>query len=225
MIPRCFLKVLILLILFPPIVFAEDFKTVDGKEYKNATVSRVEPDGIVIKFSRGIVKIPFTALSQDLQKEYHYDPGAAASYAAADVAAQQRFAQEQAEQQQRAAAEDAARNRAEIKKNAHTLREVRSDQLSFLDKPFLIEGKIELGSYYNWGYRDTEPTHYSFELSTPDGRCYAYMERAKAAALRQRLVDSGGALKGLFSVVILSSRYQQDSGEPLLELLDYVTPR
>jgi hypothetical protein len=49
MIPRCFLKVLILLILFPPIVFAEDFKTVDGKEYKNATVSRVEPDGIVLK--------------------------------------------------------------------------------------------------------------------------------------------------------------------------------
>ena len=127
-------------------VLADDFKTVNGKEYKNATVSRVEPDGIVIKFSGGIVKIPFTALSQDLQKKYHYDPGAAASYAAADVAAQQRFAQEQAEQQQRAAAEDAARKRAAgeevIKKNAHTLREVRSDQLSFLDKPFLTEGRL-----------------------------------------------------------------------------------
>jgi hypothetical protein len=160
-----------------------------------------------------------------LQEKYHYDPAAAASNAAADVAAQQRFAQEQAEQQQRAAAEDAARKRAEVKKNAHTLREVRSDQLSFLDKPFLIEGEIELASYYNYGYRDTEPTHFSFELRTPDGECYAYMERAKAAALRQRLVDSGGALKGLFSVVILSSRYKESSGEPLLELLDYVTPR
>jgi hypothetical protein len=39
-------------------VLADDFKTVNGKRYKNATVSRVEPDGILIKFSGGIVKIP-----------------------------------------------------------------------------------------------------------------------------------------------------------------------
>jgi len=31
------------------LVIAEDFKTINGKEYKNATVSRVEPDGIVFK--------------------------------------------------------------------------------------------------------------------------------------------------------------------------------
>src|SRR5438034_7860617 len=102
----------ILATLFASIALADDFKTVNGKEYKNATVSRVEPDGIVIKFSGGIVKIPFTELSQDLQEKYHYDPTAAASYAAADAAARQRFAQEQAEQQQRLAAEDAARKRA-----------------------------------------------------------------------------------------------------------------
>ena len=29
--------------------FADDFKTIDGKEYKNVTVSRVEPDGITVK--------------------------------------------------------------------------------------------------------------------------------------------------------------------------------
>jgi len=33
------------LIAFP--VRGDDFKTIDGKEYKNVTVSRVEPDGIV----------------------------------------------------------------------------------------------------------------------------------------------------------------------------------
>src|SRR5438874_1825215 len=59
-------------------VLADDFKTLNGKEYENATVSRVEPDGIVIKFSGGIVKIPFTALSRELQEKYHYDPAAAA---------------------------------------------------------------------------------------------------------------------------------------------------
>jgi len=30
------------------VVLADDFKTIDGKEYKNVTVSRVEPDGIVL---------------------------------------------------------------------------------------------------------------------------------------------------------------------------------
>jgi hypothetical protein len=40
-------------------VLADDFKTTNGKEYKDAKVSRVEPDGVVISFRGGIVKIPF----------------------------------------------------------------------------------------------------------------------------------------------------------------------
>ena len=42
------------------IVVAEDFKTINGKAYKNATVSRVEPDGIVLKSKSGITKLYFT---------------------------------------------------------------------------------------------------------------------------------------------------------------------
>jgi hypothetical protein len=38
MIPPSASKVLVLLILFASVVFADDFKTVNGKEYKNATV-------------------------------------------------------------------------------------------------------------------------------------------------------------------------------------------
>jgi len=41
---------LVLILCFGSLAFADDFKTVSGKEYKNVTVSRVEPDGIVIKF-------------------------------------------------------------------------------------------------------------------------------------------------------------------------------
>src|SRR6266480_1080540 len=74
--------------LFPALVFfvalhlaiADDFKTVEGKEYKNATVSRVEPDGIVIAFSGGIVKLPFTELPPEIQKKYGYDPQGAAAF-------------------------------------------------------------------------------------------------------------------------------------------------
>jgi hypothetical protein len=34
---------------FASLALADDFKPIKGKEYKNVTVSRVEPDGIVIK--------------------------------------------------------------------------------------------------------------------------------------------------------------------------------
>ena len=64
------------------LALAEDFRTTKGKEYKDATVSRVEPDGIVIKFHGGIVKLPFTELPSDVQKKYEYDPVAAREYAA-----------------------------------------------------------------------------------------------------------------------------------------------
>lgn len=43
-------------------------------------ISRVEPDGIVITFSGGIVKIPFTELSPEIQKKYRYTPDAAADF-------------------------------------------------------------------------------------------------------------------------------------------------
>jgi hypothetical protein len=59
---------------------AEDIKTVTGEEYKNVKISRAEPDGLVIIASYGIIKIPFTELSPELQQKYHYDPQAGAKY-------------------------------------------------------------------------------------------------------------------------------------------------
>src|SRR5215467_4728664 len=51
---------------------AEDFKTINGKEYKDATVSRIEADGIVIKTKTGLSKIYFTELPKDVQERFHY---------------------------------------------------------------------------------------------------------------------------------------------------------
>ncbi len=59
---------------------AEDIKTSTGAEYKNATISRAEPDGIVVMYSAGIVKIPFVELSAALQKKYGYNPTGAARF-------------------------------------------------------------------------------------------------------------------------------------------------
>ena len=53
-------------------VLAEDFKTTNGKEYKDATITRVEGDGIVIRTKTGISKVYFTELSKDVQERFHY---------------------------------------------------------------------------------------------------------------------------------------------------------
>jgi hypothetical protein len=52
---------------FASIALADDFKTINGKEYKNATVTRVEPDGILLKTKSGISKVYFTELAKEVQ--------------------------------------------------------------------------------------------------------------------------------------------------------------
>jgi len=55
---------------------ADDFKTINGKEYKNVTVSRIEPDGIVLASKSGISKVYFVELPKEVQKRFGYDPAA-----------------------------------------------------------------------------------------------------------------------------------------------------
>jgi hypothetical protein len=72
---------------------------------------------------------------------------------------------------------------------------VGSDQPRFLDQPFLLKGTIEVSNYYNFGYRDVEQSHYSFDIIDSTQRhCYAYMERANADNLRQQLLAAGRPL-------------------------------
>jgi hypothetical protein len=63
---------LILAVLFASLAFPEDFKTTNGKVYKNATVSRVEADGIELKTKTGISKVYFTELPQEIQERFHW---------------------------------------------------------------------------------------------------------------------------------------------------------
>ena len=69
-----------ILALSASIALADDFKTVSGKEYKNATVSRVEPDGLVLRTKSGISKVYFTELPQDVQERFHYNAQQAAQF-------------------------------------------------------------------------------------------------------------------------------------------------
>jgi hypothetical protein len=64
--------VAILAALSVSLALADDFKTINGKEYKNATISSVEADGIVLRTNTGISKVYFTELPQDVQERFHW---------------------------------------------------------------------------------------------------------------------------------------------------------
>jgi hypothetical protein len=69
-----------LAVLSTSVALAEDFKTRNGKEYKNAIVSRVEPDGIVVKTKSGLSKLYFTELPKEVQEQFHYAPAKATQF-------------------------------------------------------------------------------------------------------------------------------------------------
>jgi sRNA-binding protein len=93
-------------------VLAEDFKTLSGKEYKDATITRVEPDGVVLKHKSGISKVYFTELPKEVQERFHYNSANAAQFNAGEQAAIAQSnvkVQQEADAKQKAIAEQRAR--------------------------------------------------------------------------------------------------------------------
>jgi hypothetical protein len=102
------MKTLGLLILcFASLAFADDFKTIEGKEYKNAKISRVEPDGIVLITKSGISKVYFTELPKEVQERIHYDPAKAAEFTSQTTKEIDLLRQQRAEEAQKRAQETA----------------------------------------------------------------------------------------------------------------------
>jgi hypothetical protein len=64
--------IVILATLFVSLALAEDFKTVSGKIYKDATISHVEADGIVLRTKSGISKVYFVELPKDVQERFQH---------------------------------------------------------------------------------------------------------------------------------------------------------
>ena len=110
----------ILLLSFAAAALSEDFKTVNGKEYKDATITRVEPDGIVVKTNAGVTKIYFTELPKDIQEHFHYDSGKAASYSAEQSANYSAYQKQQEETQRQQQAADAKSKAALAEQQAAT---------------------------------------------------------------------------------------------------------
>jgi hypothetical protein len=129
-----------LMVCLASVAVADDFKTKGGKEYKNVTVSRVEPDGIVVKTKSGITKVYFTDLPKEVQERFHYDPQKATAYSAeqaANYAAYQKQQEEAQHQQEDAAAknkailvqQEAAKNRVQSLQNRYAALQSEEDAL------------------------------------------------------------------------------------------------
>ncbi len=89
-----------LLLCFASVALADDFKTTDGKEYKNVTVSLVEPDGIVLMTKSGISKVYFTELPKEVQERFNYDTAKGTAYSAEQVAHSEAFSKQRQESEQ-----------------------------------------------------------------------------------------------------------------------------
>jgi hypothetical protein len=131
-----------LILSFISVAQADDFKTVSGKEYKDATVSRVEPDGIVVTNKAGISKVYFTELPKDVQERFGYDPQRAADYSAQESAGfdQIRKQQTEASRREAEATQKANQYRAEQQTRQNELRalQVRYDDLQRQEDDLLL---------------------------------------------------------------------------------------
>ena len=92
----------------------------------SATVSHVEPDGIVLKTKSGISKVYFVELPKEVQERFHYDPEKAAAAQAAAVQQTQEMNRQAAEldkqrkeQQQRQGRQAAAQQNIQALVNAY----------------------------------------------------------------------------------------------------------
>ena len=76
---------------------SNEFKTTSGQVYKEASINRVEPDGIVLATNSGVSKVYFKELPPEVQQRFHYDPDAAAEYSSSQAASQATLQKQQEE--------------------------------------------------------------------------------------------------------------------------------
>jgi hypothetical protein len=69
---------------------AVDMTNNEGKVFKDAKVTRVEPDGVTISHSGGVAKLFFWELPESVQQQYGYNATNAAAYDQQINAAQQK---------------------------------------------------------------------------------------------------------------------------------------
>jgi len=105
---------------------ADVFKTINGKEYKGGSVSRVETDGIVLDGKSGIVKVYFTELPKEVADKWRADP----VFTADAAAEQKRIEAEKAAEQKAEKAAEQERTEKQSKADAELKRAVEQFEVA-----------------------------------------------------------------------------------------------
>jgi len=146
---------------FISLALADDFKTLTGKEYKDVTVSRVEPDGIVLTGKAGISKVYFTELPKDVQERFGYDPQKAGDYSSQQSAGfeQVRKQQEEASRQKAEASQKADQYRVEQATRQNNIRilQARYEELQRQEDDLLVQiGEAKKPGPAYWGGKNNQ---------------------------------------------------------------------
>ena len=146
---------------FASVAFSDDFKTVTGTEYKDVTVSRVEPDGIVLTSKAGISKVYFTELPKDVQQRFGYDPQKAGDYSAQQSVGLDQVRKQQAEALRREAeaTQKANQYRAQQQSRQNEVRalQARYDELQKQEDDLLLRiGEAKQPGPAYWGGKNNK---------------------------------------------------------------------
>ena len=114
------------------LALADDFKTISGKEYKNAIVTGVEADGIVLKTKSGISRVYFVELPDDVRKRFgNRDP----AIVEAECVAKWRKKDDETRERARQHAEESAKKYAKQRAERHaSIREDEREKKERVDK-------------------------------------------------------------------------------------------
>jgi len=141
------------------LALADDFKTIRGKEYKNATINRVEPDGLVLRTKSGISKVYFTELPQDVKERFHYNAQQAAQFTS------QTIEEVRLAQQQKIAADN--KRAAEIAKNLELVRQQEEAEIQRQHEAKMQRQRMESQQHHRV-QTNTQPTYSRSQEGIPE---------------------------------------------------------
>ena len=200
-------------------MLADDFKTNNGKEYKNAVVTQVDTDGIVVKTKTGISKLYFTELPENVQKQYHYNPANAAAAQSAQVAAIERTNQQieeankQREKEKQVALESSRRATEEAAKAQNTT--VEPGNRTTTGRHIVGVGGVN-GLEVETSQKELQlETAAREEAMSPDEKAWRYAQDMR----KYEGAKQTAARRGLNSNMIVPPRYGQLDYAPFANLV------
>lgn len=106
-------------------------------------------------------------------------------------------------------------------KEGISLKRLNAAKTEFYDKEITVSGNLETADYYNWGYDDSQNTHYSFKLKDENyNYVHVYFKKNISKELFDKLIDVD-FLPVKIKVIAYQSKQEQNFGSVLLEGISY----